>query len=55
MEAFCVSQIEPFNVDWMAMMLSMMYVKHVLEPTTITDSHLIVKIFDRPVLVLRGK
>jgi hypothetical protein len=25
-------------------MLSMMYVKHVLEPTTVTDSHLIVKI-----------
>jgi hypothetical protein len=28
----------------MAMMLSMMYVKHVLEPTAVTDSHLIVKI-----------
>jgi hypothetical protein len=28
----------------MARMLSMMYVKHVLKPTAITDSHLIVKI-----------
>jgi hypothetical protein len=29
----------------MAMMLSMMYVKHILEPTAIMNSHLIVKIF----------
>jgi hypothetical protein len=33
-----------FDVGWMAMMLSMMYVKHILESTAVTNSHLMVKI-----------
>jgi hypothetical protein len=43
-EAFLYHKFQPFDVDWMAKILSMMYVKRVLEPTAVTNSYLIVKI-----------